>query len=113
MPVGNGGGRAIAITDTSDPAPPSCASGYCVPVRVIADVVGLKVRGVSGVSQHLTEGLLVANAPASKKLKQVYTTIALYVTGEMVHYYQEDYQYHIFFVQKSAVLYSWQCQGSN
>ncbi len=64
MPLGNGGG-AIAITDTSDPALPSCASGNGVSVRVIADAVGLKIRGVPGVPQHWTEGLRDANGPSA------------------------------------------------
>ena len=66
MPVGNGDG-AIAIMDTSDPALPSCASGNGASVRVIANALGLKIRGVPGVPQHRTEGVLDVNGPASKK----------------------------------------------
>ncbi len=95
MPVGNGGG-AIAITDTSDPALPSYASGNGASVRVIADAVGLKIRGVPGVPQHRNEGVKFANGPASKKPKPVYTTIARYVTGEKASYDPEDIQYCIF-----------------
>ncbi len=83
MPVGNGGG-AIVITDTSDPALPSCAPDNGASVQVIADAVGLKFTGVSGVPQHLMEGVRDANGPASKKPKPVYTTIARYVAGEKI-----------------------------
>jgi hypothetical protein len=95
MPVDNGGG-AIAVTDTSHPARPSCASGNGASVRVNADAVGLKVKGVPGVPQHPGEGMRVAKAPASKKPKPVYTTIARYVTGEKARYDPEDIEYRIF-----------------
>jgi hypothetical protein len=96
LPVGNGGG-AIAITDTSNPALPSCESGNGASVRVNAGAVGLKIRGIPGVPQHRTEGVLDANGPASKKPKPVYTTIARYhVTCEKACYDPEDIQYSIF-----------------
>jgi hypothetical protein len=95
MPVDNGG-EVIASTDTSSPDPPSCATGNDALVLVRANAVGLKIRGVPGVPQHPMEGVLVANAPASKKPKQAYTTIARNVTGENTHYYPVDIQYHIF-----------------
>jgi hypothetical protein len=93
--LGNGGG-AIAVTDTSDPALPCSVAGNGASVRVIADAVGLKIRGVPGVPQHRTEGVRNANGPASKKPKPVYTTIARYVTGEKACYDPEDVQYRIF-----------------
>ncbi len=93
--VGNGG-EVIAITDTSDPALPSCASGNGASVRVIANAVGLKVRGIPGVPQHRTEDVRDGNGPPSMKPKQVYTTIARYVTGEKACCYLEDIQYCIF-----------------
>jgi hypothetical protein len=95
MSVGNGGGE-IAITDTSDPALTSCASGNVASVLDIADAVGFKNRDVPGVPQHLTEGVLGENGPASKKPKLVYTSIARYVTGEKACYDPEDIQYRIF-----------------
>jgi hypothetical protein len=95
MPVDNGGG-AIVITDPSSPDPPAYATGNGASVRVRADAVGSKIRGVPGFPQHSTEGARVANAPASKKPKPVYTTIARYVTGEKARYDPEDIQYRIF-----------------
>jgi hypothetical protein len=94
MPLSNGGG-AIAIKDTSDPALPCCVSGNGASVRVIADAVSCKIRGVAGVPQHRTEGVRDANGPASKKPKHVYT-ITRYVTGEKACYDPEDIQYRIF-----------------
>jgi hypothetical protein len=58
--------------------------------------VGLKIRGVPGVPQHQTEGVLDPNGPASKKPKPVYTIIARYVTGKKACYDLEHIQYHIF-----------------
>jgi hypothetical protein len=95
MPHCNGGG-AIAITDTSDPALPCCVSGNGSSVLVIANAVGLKIRGVSGVPEHRTEGVRDANGPASKKPRPVYTAITRYVTGENACYDPEDIQYSIF-----------------
>jgi hypothetical protein len=87
MPLGNGDGE-IAIMDTSNPALPWCA--YGASVQVIADAVGLKIRGVPGIPQHRTEGVRDANGPVSKKPKPVYTTITHYVTGEKACYDPED-----------------------
>jgi hypothetical protein len=121
MPVVNGS-RAIAITDTSDPAPPSFASGNGASVKVIAHAVGLKIRGFPGVPQHRREGVRDANAPVSKKPRPVYTTITHYVSGKMACYYPEDIQYRIFehavpckqiHVQESAALFSLQCKISD
>ncbi len=102
--------RRDAITDTYDPDPPSVATGNGASVRVKADAVGLKIRGVPGVPQHRIEGVLVANALASKKLKQVYTTIARYEKGDKTQYHTEDIQYRIFehicdFMYKSLQLF--------
>ncbi len=41
-----------------------------------SDCYQLSIKGVSGVPQHRTEGVRVANAPASKKSRPIYTTIA-------------------------------------
>ncbi len=84
MPLGNGGG-AIAITDTSNSALPCCVFGNGALVRVIPDAVGLKIRGVPGVPQHWTEGVLDANGR--------YTTIQRHVTGAKACYDPEDIQY--------------------
>jgi hypothetical protein len=65
MPVGNGG-EAIAITDTSSPALPSCASDDGASVLVIADAVGSKIRGVPGVPQHKTEGVRMVLHPRNQ-----------------------------------------------
>ena len=95
MPVDNAA-EAISITGTPSLAPPSRVSGNGDSVRVNADAVSLKIRGVPGVPQLSTEDDRVANAPASKKPKQVYTTIARYETGEKAQYEPEDIKYRIF-----------------
>jgi hypothetical protein len=71
-------------------------TGNGASVRVIADAVGLKIRGVPGVPQHRTEGVRDADGPAYRKPKPVYTTIARHVTGEKACYDPEDIQYSIY-----------------
>ena len=99
MPVDNAA-EAISITGTPSLASTvSCFwanSGNDDSVRVNADAVSLKIRGVPGVPQLSTEDDRVANAPASKKPKPVYTTIARYETGEKAQYEPEDIKYRIF-----------------
>ena len=85
MPVDNAA-EAISITGTPSLAPPTRVSGNGDSVRVNADAVSLKIRGVPGVPQLSTKDDRVANAPASKKPKPVYTTIARYETGEKAQY---------------------------
>jgi hypothetical protein len=95
MPVDNAA-KAIGIVGTPSPARPSRVSRNGDSVRVNADVVGLKIRGVPGVPQHPTEGALFMKAPASKKPKPVYTTIARYEKGVKAPCDLEDIQYRIF-----------------
>ena len=95
MPVDNAA-EVIGIMGTPSPARPSRVSRNGDSVRVNADVVGLKIRGVPGVPQHPTEGALLMKAPASKKPKPVYTTIARYEKGAKAQYDPEDIQHRIF-----------------
>jgi hypothetical protein len=98
MPVGNGGG-AIAITETSDPALPSCVSGNAS-VQVIANAVGLKIRGVTGVPQHQTDGVLDVNGrimvlhPRNQSLYTPPSPVMSRVRRRAT-YNQEDIQYCI------------------
>ncbi len=95
MPV-DSGGAAIAITDTSSLAHVSGATRNGVSVQGSAHAFALQVRDVPGVPQHQTGVVSVENVPLSKKLKQVYTTIALYTTGETASYEIEDIKHSIF-----------------
>jgi hypothetical protein len=95
MPVDNAD-EAISITGTPSLARPSRVSRNGDSVRVNADVVGLNIRGIPGVPRHSTEGALFMKAPASKKPKPVYTTIARYEKGAKAQYDPEDIQYRIF-----------------